>query len=486
MRLRKLILSTGLAVAMVATTIPVGAASSASSAQKSTVWAKDGTIVSETDDKFKDAIAALDTTKDSTTTEDGMTKTVGATSGGTINGVTSLKDSTTASYSDNLITKITNDGYTKSGSVLDLSSNKEIEDLTQTTTYAYSSKYTSLKSQTEDQAKAAANAAAKAALEEAAGKVGSTPTETSYGTKTVKVEESVAVSAKQDGSDDYSAGTTAYTITGTYTKTTTYAIDDVSYFGYTLSLLLTGGFDADATNREYIVYKVDADGNITSVTPTVTDNGLVVETTDLSAKYYTAYKTVSKSDDLIFDETDTEDVAKITQVAEPTKEGKTEIAKSIESNSFTPVSYFTITLRSGKTYSDTPITFKIAVPVDVDSNVTYKVLRFHEGTVDVLDTTVTDGFIYFTTDKFSDYALVTVAADAETPADPETPAADPETPAADPTQAATTTEAANGTSSTSASGVKSGDNSMMPIVVVSLLLALCAGSVAVYKEKKTL
>ncbi len=491
LRLDKLVLSAGLALAMVATTIPVGAASTASSAQTTTVWAKDGTIVSNDNEAFEAAIAALDKTTGSSSAADGLTTTVGPTSGGAISAVTTLTDSTTATYSDKLIAKITNDGYTKSEKELDLSSGKEISDLTQETTYAYSSTYTSLSSQTEESAAiTAAKAAATAALEEAAGKVGSTKTETSYGTKTVEVEvaESGDVSATKVGEDAYNAGTTTYTITGTYKKTTTYAIDDVSYFGYTLSLLLTGGFDADATNREYIVYKVDADGNITTLTPTVADNGLVVETTDLNAKYYTAYKTVSKSDALIFDETDTEDVAIINQAAKPTDEGKTGIAECIESNSFTPVSYFTINLVSGKTYSDTPITFKIAVPVDVDSNVTYKVLRFHEGNVDILDTTVTDGYIYFTTDKFSDYALVTVAADTTTNDETEE-ASNPTdgTTVADATDAtaAAATEAAQGTGTTSGTGVQAGDNSMMPLFMTTLLLALCAGSLAIYKEKKT-
>lgn len=493
LRLDKLVLSAGLALAMVATTIPVGAASSASSAQTTTVWAKDGTIVSNANEAFVAAIKALDTTTGSILTEDGMTKTVEATSGGAISDVTSLTDSAAASYSDDLITKITNDGYTKSGVVLDLSSNKEITDLTQTTTYTYSKTYTTVSTDTDEStAEASAiKAYGKTVLEaliDAAGSAGTTTTTPSYGTKTVVVTQPSVATATKVGTDTLTPETTKYTVSAEATVTTTYAINDVSYFGYTLSLLLTGGFDADATNLEYIVYKVDADGNITSVTPTVTDNGLVVETTDLSAKYYTAYKTVSTSDALIAsaedDATYTGAIRQITKSDLGTTAAE-KLAEAIEANSAKLVAYLNVTAintSTNKSVDETAneLTFKIAVPVDVDTTgVVFKVLRYHGSSVDVLDTTVSDGYIYFTSNKFSEYALVTVAADTTTTEEATDAASDAATDSA--TEATT---AGSSTTSTTTS-TKTADNSMMPLFMTTLLLALCAGSLAIYKEKKT-
>ncbi|SEF83065.1 hypothetical protein [Lachnospira multipara] len=269
---------------------------------------------------------------------------------------------------------------------------------------------------------------------------------------------------------DTFVATRNYTITNLSAVGATYKIDEV--------------IPAETAGKQYTLLKVSADGTIEEVKTVFgasEASNATADVTDLSCAYYLATKTVSTSDKLIFDDID-EDVVELVQVPEPTDEGKTEIAKCIESNSFTPVSYFTIDLVSGKTYSDTPITFKIAVPVDVDSNVTYKVLRFHEGNVDILDTTVTDGYIYFTTDKFSDYALVTVAA-ADTTEEETNNETEAGTESA--TEAGTGTTTAGSSTTSTTTSTKTADNSMMPLFMTTLLLALCAGSLAIYKEKKT-
>ena len=169
------------------------------------------------------------------------------------------------------------------------------------------------------------------------------------------------------------------------------------------------------------------------------------------------------------------------------------IDEYISSNGYTKVSYLNITVTDENSNeaveeSTTDFTFTIKVPTDIGTDgITYTVLRMHNGVVEALETTVADGVITFTSNKFSDFALVytTSAATTEDPTEEATDSTDGTTvaDATDATEAADST-ADSSTTSTTASK-KTGDNSMMPLFMTTLLLALCAGSLAIYKEKKT-
>ncbi len=286
------------------------------------------------------------------------------------------------------------------------------------------------------------------------------------------------------------------TITNTYTITNLAALD--------ASFKIVKSLDADTSetgSRQYTLLKVTADGEIEEVKTVLgasEASELVADVTDLTCVYYIATKTVSTSDILIASaEDDATYTGAIEQIAS-TDLGATaaeKLAEAIEANSAKLVAYLNVTAKNTSTNEPVDetaneLTFKIAVPADVDTTgVVFKVLRYHGSSVDVLDTTVSDGYIYFTSNKFSTYALVTVAADTTT-TDTTEEATDSTTDSAtDSTTDATTdstsaTTADSSTTSTTASK-NTGDNSMMPLFMTTLLLALCAGSLAIYKEKKT-
>ncbi len=95
------------------------------------------------------------------------------------------------------------------------------------------------------------------------------------------------------------------------------------------------------------------------------------------------------------------------QIEEPsTDEAKMALANAVEDNEFKPIAFLNIEVDGGIPEVDNAIKFRVAVPSDIGENVTYKVLRYHDGKVDVLDTTIENGFIVFESDKFSDYQLV--------------------------------------------------------------------------------
>jgi len=95
------------------------------------------------------------------------------------------------------------------------------------------------------------------------------------------------------------------------------------------------------------------------------------------------------------------------QIEEPsTEEAKMALANAVEDNEFKPIAFINIEVDGGIPEVDNAIKFRVAVPSDIGENVTYKVLRYHDGKVDVLDTTIENGFIVFESDKFSDYQLV--------------------------------------------------------------------------------
>jgi hypothetical protein len=483
MRLRKLILSTGLAVAMVATTIPVGAATN-------TTATPEFTLNGETADQ--DGVAKVVTggsvTKETATTKEGIIYTTTVTGDLTVKPTTSQLTSTT----DAILNEYLGDDL----SLVAKTSGGKIT-VTEVKKYALKDyKYDKgAKDDTLVNEKANALAAATADLKNVAEKASDNNT-TPGGTYKVEVGEVVVAAATYTNGegDPISTTDTDPAVSSlivnkvTLEVTTTYTITDLAALGMTYDVVYTDTKNAK-DNLVFSVIKYDGK-TVSEVESTKVSNGTVVSLTDLTADYYLVVKKVSTAEDLITDFTDPNGLdVTITGGIVPSTKEKEKIDASVKENGYTLVNYLNISVKDGGksvTSTDKEITFTIDVPVDMPEGVTYKVLRLHDGIVDVLDTTVADGKITFTSRLFSDFALVYTPAAAETPA--ETPAEDPaaEAPANEDTQAPTTTEAANGTSSTSASGVKSGDNSMMPIVVVSLLLALCAGSVAVYKEKKTL
>ncbi|NCC55006.1 MAG: hypothetical protein EOM11_05915 [Erysipelotrichia bacterium] len=70
------------------------------------------------------------------------------------------------------------------------------------------------------------------------------------------------------------------------------------------------------------------------------------------------------------------------------------------------------------TQTNKPLTFQIALPDQLmKEGRTFYVIRLHDGKSEVLETTLTNGVLSFTTDKFSTYALVYEDVEKTTPAD---------------------------------------------------------------------
>ncbi len=121
------------------------------------------------------------------------------------------------------------------------------------------------------------------------------------------------------------------------------------------------------------------------------------------------------------------------------------------------------------------ITITVAIPEELKADGrTYKVIRNHNGVVEVLDTVVNeDGTISFKTDKFSTYALA-YADNEETNTNPN-----PGTPSTDNnkdtnTNTNTNTNQSNKTPSTDTKAPQTGDNSSVMVYVAICLVALAA------------
>ncbi len=95
------------------------------------------------------------------------------------------------------------------------------------------------------------------------------------------------------------------------------------------------------------------------------------------------------------------------QINEPsTPEAKQELDKVVEDNNYNSVAYLNIEVDGGIPKVEAPIKFTIGIPSDIGEMVTYKVLRYHDGKVVILDTEIENGYIVFQSDLFSDYQLV--------------------------------------------------------------------------------
>lgn len=312
-----------------------------------------------------------------------------------------------------------------------------------------------------------------------------------------------------------SVGKTSYTedeakkvdVTITTTTETVYTIDTL-VGGYTYDYLANND-----EKYEYKVYKQLAkDNTCENQEYTVVNDGasLKISVTDLTSTYVLGRKEVSSSGNLFFgDDEDGEDATeqaiKVTDTVSLTvvstiaddvlPKDKAAFKAVADEIGATVAGYFNANLSNGEPYTDSEVTIKIVKPRDIEAlagegkTIKYTVIRSHEGMpVEALETNSDGEYITFSSKYFSTYALAYEIVDAvETPA--EDPTEDPTTAAPaqeDPTQApATTPEPANGPADKSATGVKGGDNSMMPLFMTTLLLALCAGSLAIYKEKKT-
>lgn len=508
MRLRKLILSTGLAVAMVATSIP--ALGYVNDAGTDTAGLQKG----------GSGITAVDKGKLTTAGEDfvgayGLEKDAKVTVSGLNGTITNLSLTGGETSTANGMATLAEKNNNKLGKELGVNEYKYADAKT-VSPYSVEATYSVSKTVTVDAVATSVGSTSKADLIDIAkttaeGKVALTAAEvaSALSVKEATVGTINEASTYVENSGAYTDGTadpngTEATLKDakvevTETFTVTYTKDTVAT-GYAYDIIFA---TAVADNKDYIAYAYDSENDeLTEVATTKVANGkkIQVSVTDLTQNYVLVEKVVSTTENLIYEEptVDGLDIVLTPNTeANVDKTAKEFIDKYVIKNDLNHIAYLDIAVTktadgSEVTETETALTFKIAVPTDLPAledgkTRVFKVIRVHDGEVVELPTEVVDGYIVFSSNLFSDYALAYVDVAAETPA--ETPAEDPaaETPDAA-TPDATTPEAAQGSGSgtTSGTGVKSGDNSMMPIVVVSLLLALCAGSVAVYKEKKTL
>ena len=493
-RLDKLFLSAGLALAVIATTIPVGA-SVVKETTEATVTGTSGLATSEgkavTDTtNFVAAITGVSTatSNQSITGVSGLLESKGVgnitTSGAVTDGGAATTDI------KNLDTSYTfGAGKAVSAYVITQQTVYETKD------YKYTLVNGEVTANTNDDSKNDVDVTAdsiEASIVKDLGIKEVTDQEFDYGTKTVNVSNNIT--SISESATSYKIGDEISISDGeTVTVTTTYTVTTLPS-GYRYDILL-GTVEA---NKDFVVAVANVDGSEKLVTDyTETDDGILVSTTTLVDNvFYLGTKTVSTSGALLFGPTTGEDdnlalvsngtdSATITSItsadlAASDEDAKTAIDEYNTANKLELVSYLTITTQG--TYSGSALTFKIVTPTDLPAvedgyTRTYKVIRYHAGEATALETTEEDGYIVFTSDKFSTFALVyeDVAADTTT-----TEEATDTT-----TDAATGTTTADSSTTSTTTSTKTADNSMMPLFMTTLLLALCAGSLAIYKEKKT-
>ncbi len=227
-------------------------------------------------------------------------------------------------------------------------------------------------------------------------------------------------------------------VNGTITVTTRKELTELPE-GYSQTVVLEDKVYANNKDYKIIVDKKESDGTHTVTEVTANPNKIAEEerfgsfytmTKDISGNtsFYLAMKTVNESNNNLNQDmfTYTEDTSSTSeylylprvtdpyhddivfkQIEEPsTEEAKMALASVVEDNEFKSIAFLNIEVDGGIPEVDNAIKFRVAVPSDIGENVTYKVLRYHDGKVDVLDTTIENGFIVFESDKFSDYQLV--------------------------------------------------------------------------------
>jgi len=483
LRLDKLVLSAGLALAMVATSIP--AIAGVTTDTTTTKIATEGLTLS---DKTVDLSNSTDvaafvkavTGKEAADTEALSTKVTTVTKGTTVGAkkVVSDKEKTVG----DTLKKIMGKTPAVVGSGI-----PDTYEITVTTTYTYSS-FPTEKTSADD-----AVAAAKALVED---KNVDADTPFGYGTYGITVTPKDLVANAE-------AEAETYTVSGKVEVVETYTVNKLPS-GYSFDFILGG---KPKENEEYKVYRQGTDTTdveeITDVTEV--DNGQYFVASDLVSTYFVVAETISTAKTLVIPtvSNDTYEVTIEQKTAPSTDAAKTAITKAESDNGLTHVAYLNIAVllnTNPVNKTDSAISFKIAPPTDVVSanegkTITWYVIRNHTDdsnnvTTTVLDTTIdSDGYIVFSSDQFSDFALaytVAAATPAENPAEEEKQSQEQQSGDATPaggSNSGSGSSSENGT--TSATGVPGGDNSMMPLFMTTLLLALCAGSLAIYKEKKT-
>lgn len=500
LRLDKLVLSAGLALAMVATTIPVGAAYSGN-------VVKGTTAVTEANIRTAVGVEATG----STTNSDKLTTTI---ADATVDGAELSGTHTFSAHSD--ITKYLNqEGLTLVDDTVNKYSAITVE---QSTTYGYVDEYTLTSGDIESEAvkTTTKNARKTAALKVVNDAAGSNATATVTGGKKVTVVEAAATVVQADP-EAIAVGnklTTTISDANVATKTVTWTITDLGALGYSIA----GSYDVtaldeDSTAYDYVVVKLVGsaeDGYTGSEVVSEyssKDHEVTFDITEIGedVEYILTKKTKSVAGALLFDdgEADSEDAISKNAVAiagstltysirnlADDSEAATSAKEVLDSvlDGYTHAAYFDVTLSEGNNLpTGVTATVRIKKPQDIiDANagktITWKVTSKHGNQPRTWTVTEDGDYLVIAVNEFSTFELSYTTSAAETPAeDPTT-----EAPANEDTQApATTPEAAKDTTTKSDTGVKSGDNSMMPLFMTTLLLALCAGSLAIYKEKKT-
>ncbi|WP_027431551.1 hypothetical protein [Lachnospira multipara] len=499
-RLDKLFLSAGLALAVIATTIPVGAGVNTTTANG--VTTVDGVVGYATSDGLplttestKSLLAAISgvSTADTSAVETGVggvKKQDALPSGLTVNKELFTGNQDVTAY----IEEVDADYEFVKGYKVE----SDEDAFTQTTTYTVSGyEYTST---TAGSAVAAATAAKTAIINALKIENGSN----SYSTYTVSVSENAltAHTASQPTEDSYAEGT-KFTVDGSFTVTKTYTITSLPE-GYRYDIVLDKG---EGSNFEYKVAYNEGTKNGEYTNITDLDEEIVVSLTKLSGTYYLGKKTVSASGNLLFAPTEGDDsadanvvsgdyTARITNGSDEEID-LTEVADLPEDVKSAGKFKITVTKEGvvGAVANGPEITFKIAIPKDVqptsaDKKINWIVVRGHDYddgndvVYEIIPSTVEGDYIVFSSDKFSTYALLYTEVAADTTEEETNNETNNETESA--TEAGTETTTAGGTSTTSkTSSSGTADNSMMPLFMTTLLLALCVGSLAIYKEKKT-
>ncbi|SEF83120.1 hypothetical protein [Lachnospira multipara] len=519
LRLDKLVLSAGLALAIVATSIP--AIAGTAEATDTTGWSLNGTTVTigENDETFGSAFEVSSQISAGDWVGTKKKVTASAPTIGNSNDV--LNGQLQNEYTD--ISRELNSKHltavadgTKAPGKVTVKATYEFK-LTENASH-YDAAYDEEKNGTAEALKAtlesAKDAEQTAAMTDEALK---TLLGSGYTNAIVDVTD---VSAVATIGSDYSVGnaasdnvaakntTASYSITTTVTATITTTQSELPS-GYTYDVVTTMD-----SNTAYVLYSFDPDTEkFEEVTLTKVNNNKAVKysITDLTKVYLLTSKAESTSDVLLFGDGDDDTADKnvqsglaitgVTQTLVLNNRNASTIGTDVKTkfeaslNGYTHVAYFEATVGGGLVTELTDgakAVIRIAKPQDIiDANegktITWQVNSVHEDEIINWPVTEDGNYLVVEADKFSIFELSYTTSAAATPA--ETPAEDPtsEAPANenDTQAAAPTTEAAQGSGTTSATGVKAGDNSMMPLFMTTLLLALCAGSLAIYKEKKT-
>ena len=510
LRLDKLVLSAGLALAMVATTIPAIAGTTPPSTTQQSGWAYNGVHF-----EFNDGKAALAKAVNS----DYVEKTDEAT---TANGFKTF--SSTVAVADGGETAV-GMGETLAKEVEAAGQESENQNfLKGALTITYTVNYTSgviagttgltasaTLTDTEVTAINAAITAKKAAIEELkksvtafeSTKAGVSPSVTAGEVTVVGGMDVTALTTVDTNTTQNDAEAIIAELGKSYSlKQTVTTVEKVTDLpdGYTYDVLLTKNA-ADADNYEYHIWSQDSSVSTSyknqadaAEIQDLGKDGLMVSLKTLSdnVTYFLTASVVSTTKNLIHEEPTVDGLNIVVTPNAETNDDKTAkefIDKYVTENDLNHIAYLNIAVTktadgSDVTETETALTFKIAVPTDLPAledgkTRVFKVIRVHGGEVVELPTEVVDGYIVFSSNLFSDYALAYVDVAADTTEDQT----NNETESA--TEAGTETTTAGSSTTSTTTSTKTADNSMMPLFMTTLLLALCAGSLAIYKEKKT-